>query len=155
MIYLKPDAVRRRLETVILGWVSELVTVSAVMPVVVTRERIFAHYSDMFARAAEIGVDIGAELARIHVGQRAVVALGHGDCAAMRLRALIGPTDPAVAGPGTIRGRYGIDSLAAGRAERRMIDNLIHTSDDPAAARRDFLNWYGSGRAALLATRKR
>ncbi len=104
----------------------------------------------MFSRAGEIGVDITAELARIHVGRRAVVALGHGDRAPGRLRELIGPTDPAVAGPGTIRGRYGIDSLAAGKAEQRLIDNLVHTSDDPAGARREFLTWYGPGRADLL-----
>jgi nucleoside-diphosphate kinase len=150
VIYLKPDAVQRQLEREILSWIGEFVTVLAVTPITVTKEQIFAHYADMFSRATEIGVDIGAELTRMHVGRRAVVALGYGDQATIRLRDLIGPTDPAMAGPGTIRGRYGIDSLAAGRSEHRLIDNLIHTSDDPAAARRDFLIWFGAEQAALL-----
>ena len=76
VIYLKPDAVERHLEAAILGWIAELVAVSAVTPLTVTREQIFAHYGDMFSRAGEIGVDVAAELVRIHVGRRAVVALG-------------------------------------------------------------------------------
>jgi nucleoside-diphosphate kinase len=152
VIYLKPDAVARQLEPEIVGWISEMFTVTAVTEVIVTREQIFAHYDDMFARAGEIGVDMAAELTRLHVGRRAVIALARGRDAAARLRALIGPTDPAAAGPGTIRGRYGTDSLAAGQAGHRLIDNLIHTSDDPAAARRDFLLWFGLSRAGLLTT---
>jgi nucleoside-diphosphate kinase len=143
VILLKPDCVERGLAGEVLGWIRRVVEVSAVRAVTVRQEQIFAHYGDLFPRAAEIGVDIAAELRRIHVGRGVVVALGHGPDAPACLRALIGPTDPAVAGPGTIRGRYGIDTLAAGQAEGRLIDNLIHTSDDPAAARRDFATWYG------------
>ena len=51
---------------------------------------------------------------------------------------MIGPTDPAEGGPATIRGRYGIDTCAAAKAERRLTENLIHTSDDAEAAHRDF-----------------
>jgi len=36
------------------------------------------------------------------------------------------------------------------KAERRLIENLIHTSDDQQASHRDFLIWYGPGRASLL-----
>lgn len=150
VIYLKPDTVERGLTDPVLDWIGQVVKVSAVTPISVTREQIFAHYADLFPREQEIGVDIGAELERMHIGRRAVIALGHGDDAAARLRALIGPTDPAQAGPDTIRGRYGTDTLAAGQAERRLIDNLIHTSDDPDSARRDFVIWYGVDHVDLL-----
>jgi nucleoside-diphosphate kinase len=150
VIYLKPDCVQRGLTDQVLAWIGEVVKVSAATPVTVTRTKIYAHYADLFPRQQEIGVDIATELDRMHVGRDAVVALGHGSDAPARLRALIGPTDPAAAGPDTIRGRYGADTLAAGQAEGRLIDNLIHTSDDPVAARRDFLIWFGAGRMALL-----
>jgi nucleoside-diphosphate kinase len=150
VIYLKPDAVSRQLTDQILERISGVMTVCAVTAVTVTREQIFAHYADLFPRAREIGADIDAELCRLHVGRQAVLALGHGARAAPRLRELIGPTDPAAAGPGTIRGRYGTDTLTAGRADRRLIENLIHTSDDQTAACRDFINWYGPARASLL-----
>lgn len=106
----------------------------------------------MFGRDDEIGVDIAVELDRLHVGRKAIVALACACGAPALLRALIGPTDPARGGPGTIRGRYGIDTLAAARAERRLAENLIHTSDDAQAAHRDFLIWFGPGRASLLTT---
>ena len=150
VILLKPDCVERRLTTVILDWIGQVVLVSAVRTVRVTEAQIFAHYADLFPKAAEIGVDIAAGLRRIYAGRDAVIALGHSPDAPARLRALIGPTDPAAAGADTIRGRYGIDTLAAGRAEGRLIDNLIHTSDDPDAARRDFALWFGPGQAGLL-----
>jgi nucleoside-diphosphate kinase len=134
----------------VLGWIGQVVEIIVVRPVTVTEEQIFTHYADLFPRASEIGVGIAAELRRMHVGERAVVALGHGPQAPSRLRALIGPTDPARAGPDTIRGRYGIDTLAAGQAEGRLIDNLIHTSDDPAAAHRDFTIWFGTDHTVLL-----
>lgn len=150
VIYLKPDCVQRGLTEPILNWIGEVVKVSAVTPVTVSQEQIYAHYADLFPRSEEIGVDITVELDRMHVGRSAVVALGHGPDTPARLRALIGPTDPAIAGFETIRGRFGIDTLAAGKAEGRLIDNLIHTSDDPDAAHRDFLIWFGADRADLL-----
>ncbi|MCP2342968.1 nucleoside-diphosphate kinase [Actinomadura rupiterrae] len=143
VIYLKPDCVARGLVPVVLTLLGQQVSVHHVRSVTVTQAQIFAHYDDLFSCAALRHLNIDAELRRMHVGQRAVIALGHGPDAPARLRDLIGPTDPATAPTTTIRGRYGIDSLAAGRAENRLIDNLIHTSDDPAAARRDFGIWYG------------
>lgn len=150
VIYLKPDCLRRQLTAPILAWISQVAQVSGVLEVTVTREQIYAHYSDLFGLDEEIGADVTTELDRMHVGQQAIVALAHTPGAPALLRALIGPTDPAQGGPHTIRGYYGADTRAAARAERRLIENLIHTSDDPQAARRDFLIWYGPDRTRLL-----
>jgi nucleoside-diphosphate kinase len=149
VILLKPDCVARGLTGPVLGWVSRIVTVTTTKTVSASEEQIFAHYDDLFPREAEIGVDVAAELRRIYLGREVMVVLGHGQDAPARLRALLGPTDPAIAGPDTIRGHFGIDSLACGQSEGRLIDNLIHTSDDPAAACRDFTIWFG-GRTELL-----
>lgn len=150
VVYLKPDCLRRGLTVPILAWISQIAQVSGITEVTVTREQIHAHYADLFGLDEEIGADVTTELDRMHVGQQAIVALAHAPGAPALLRALIGPTDPAHGGPSTIRGRYGADTRAAAQAERRLIENLIHTSDDPQAARRDFLIWYGLGQARLL-----
>lgn len=150
VVYLKPDCLRRGLTFPILAWIREVAQVSAVTEVTVTRAQIHAHYDDLFGRDEEIGADITAELDRMHVGQQAILALAHAPDAPGLLRALIGPTDPAEGGPGTIRGRYGTDTRAAAKAGRRLTENLIHTSDDARAAHRDFLLWYGPARAHLL-----
>lgn len=150
VIYLKPDCLRRSLTGPILAWISQVAQVSGVTEVTVTRSQIHAHYADLFGRDEEIGADITAELDRMHVGQQALVALAHAPGASALLRALIGPTDPAAGGPSTIRGRYGTDTRAAAWAERRLTENLIHTSDDAEAAHREFLLWFGLARAHLL-----
>ena len=152
VIYLKPDCLRRGLTQPVLAWISQVAAVSGVTEVTVTRVQIHAHYFDLFGRDEEIGADIAAELDRMHTGQQAIVALACAPGAAPLLRALIGPTDPAEGGPDTIRGRYGTDTRAAAQAQRRLTDNLIHTSDDAEAAHRDFLIWYGPARASLLTT---
>jgi nucleoside-diphosphate kinase len=92
----------------------------------------------------------GAELRRIYLGHRVTVALGYGADAAARLRTALGPTDPADAGPDTIRGRFGTDSLTRARSQGRLIDNLIHSSDHTNTVTRDLALWFGPGAFCLL-----
>lgn len=152
VILLKPDCLRRRLVDVVLQRVGWVVTVSAVRTVTATEEQVFAHYDDMLAPEVSraFGLDVRAELRRIFVEKQVVVALGHGDKAADRLRAVLGATDPSLADPDSIRGHFGRDSLATARAEGRLIDNLIHTSDHTDVVERDFAIWYGAGNRHLL-----
>jgi nucleoside-diphosphate kinase len=154
VILLKPDCVARGLTVPVLAWVRRVVTVTATKTLVASEEQVFAHYADLFPREAEIGVDVAAELRRIYLGRTVMVALGYGHDAPARLRALLGPTDPAVASPDTIRSHFGIDSHALAQTEERLIDNVIHTSDDPAAACRDFTIWFGD-RTELLSPLER
>ncbi|WP_436528408.1 nucleoside-diphosphate kinase [Actinoplanes sp. HUAS TT8] len=150
VILLKPDCLHRNLLSPVLAMIAEHLTVLHVTTVFPTEEQIFTHYADMLPRSAELGRDVPAELRRIYLGRQAAVALGYGPDAAPRLRALLGPTDPAAAGPDTIRGRFAADSLAQATAEGRLIDNVIHSSDTSAAAAADFATWYGPGNTHLL-----
>lgn len=150
VILLKPDCLARELLNPVLAMVEQHLQVLHVTTVVVTEPQIFTHYADMLPRSAELGRDVAAELRRIYVGQRAAVALGYGPDAAPRLRTLLGPTDPAAAGPDTIRGRYAADSLATATAEGRLIDNLIHSSDSAEVVAGDFDTWYGPAHRHLL-----
>ncbi|MGE5542131.1 MAG: nucleoside-diphosphate kinase, partial [Bacillota bacterium] len=56
-----------------------------------------------------------------------VAAICEGPGAVRALRGLIGATDPAKAGPGTIRGDFGLD----------VTHNLVHASDSPESAARE------------------
>lgn len=52
-----------------------------------------------------------------------------------KVRRIVGPTEPAKAAPGTIRGDLGLgDSYERSAAEDRLVRNLIHASDSPEAA---------------------
>lgn len=152
VILLKPDCLTRGLVDPVLTWVGHHVQVLHVCTVWPTEEQIFAHYDDILSLSAELGREVPAELRRIYVGHPAAVALGRGPNAAPRMRAQLGPTDPAAAPPDTIRGRFGADSLRRATAEGRLVDNLIHSSDSVDVVARDLAIWYGPTATHLLRT---
>jgi nucleoside-diphosphate kinase len=63
----------------------------------------------------------------------AMVAEGEGAISAVRT--LVGPTDPAKAPPGTIRGDFGL----------QVSRNTVHASDSPASAEREIALWFPDG----------
>jgi nucleoside-diphosphate kinase len=153
VVLCKPDAVRRNLVDAVLGRIGAEVELVARRTLVATAAQIRTHYADMIALDHWFPFDVGAELRRNYVGSTVVVALGRGDRVGtpQRVRALLGHYDPARADPASIRGRYGTDSLSRARADGRFVDNLVHTSDDPQGAEREFAIWFGPGHAHLLA----
>ncbi len=70
----------------------------------------------------------------------AIVLEGHN--AIEKVRALVGPTAPSAAGPGTIRGDYSIDSYQLADNSSRPIQNLIHASDSRESAEREIKIWF-------------
>jgi nucleoside-diphosphate kinase len=150
VILLKPDCLVRHLTGPVLAMISQHVRVTARRTLYPTQDQVFTHYADILPLSAQLGVNVAAELRRIYIGHPVTVALGHGPDAAARLRAVLGPTDPAEASPATIRGRFGTDTLRTARAEGRLIDNLIHTSDHAGVVARNLAIWFGPGAAALL-----
>ena len=150
VILLKPDCLARRLTGPVLAMAGQHVQVTARRTVYPTTGQVFAHYADILPLSADLGVDVPAELRRIYLGHPVTVALGYAPDAAARLRAGLGPTDPAQAGPDTIRGRFGTDSLARARSEGRLIDNLIHSSEHADVVARDLALWFGPAAAARL-----
>jgi nucleoside-diphosphate kinase len=156
---LKPDCLERGLTDEVLARIAEHAVIIDRQVVTVTEAQIFAHYDDLLQWPERVApIDPATDLCRRYVGQQVMTALAHGPASGpgepgtpALLRGVLGHFDPARAAPDSIRGYYGTDSLMAARAQGRLIDNLIHTSDDPAAARRDFLIWFGPARASLLA----
>lgn len=153
VVLLKPDCIRRGLTDAVLRRLAAVADISGRMDVIVDWQ-VFVHYWDLLVDADWFDVEIPVCLRSMYVGQQVTVALAHGPHGtAERLRARLGHFDPAQAAVGTIRADLGVDSLAAARAEGRLVENLVHTSDDVQAARRDFGTWYGANRFPLLAGR--
>jgi nucleoside-diphosphate kinase len=142
VVLCKPDAVERGLVDDILGRLAlPGVEITSRTEVRVSPWQIHVHYWDLLVdRDWFPDRDIPECLDTEYVGRPVVVALAY---------------DPTLAAPGTIRGDLGADSLAQALAEHRLIRNLIHTSDDAAAACRDFGTWFGAGRRELLIPHQR
>ena len=60
------------------------------------------------------------------------------------VRKIAGPTIPAVADMGTIRGDFSIDSPVLANKEKRAVMNLIHASETPEEAEHEIKHWFGS-----------
>ncbi|MFI7103308.1 nucleoside-diphosphate kinase [Streptomyces sp. NPDC050161] len=152
VVLCKPDAVARGLVDAVLERIEGAgVSVCARTELIAEPWQAHVAYRDMLADPGRFPPDLPARIDAAYAGQPVTVALAHGgpDIHA-RLRRLIGHTDPTDAVAGTIRGDLGNDSLPAATREGRLIRNLVHTSDDPDAARRDFGTWYGPGRALQI-----
>ncbi|AYV32892.1 Nucleoside diphosphate kinase (plasmid) [Streptomyces sp. ADI95-16] len=152
VILFKPDAVERGLVDEILDRLSDTDVFVGRQDVIVAPWQIHVHYWDMLVdRDWFSGRDMPACLDELYVGRTVTTVLAYGPPgihAAFRDR--LGHFDPTQAAAGTIRGDFGDDSLDRALAEKRLINNLVHASDDPEAARRDFGTWYGSNRRGLL-----
>lgn len=154
VVLCKPDAVEHGLVDAVLERIALAgVLVHARTDLTAEAWQAHVHYWDLLVdRDWFPERDIPACLDKEYAGRTVTVALAYGEPGIhVRLRDRLGHFDPTKAAPGTVRGDLGHDSLSAALAEKRLVRNLIHTSDDPAAARRDFGTWYGAGRRALLA----
>lgn len=158
VVLCKPDAGERGLTDAVLDRiVTSGFTVTDRRDVIVQAWQIHVHYWDLLVDADHFpDRDIPACLDQEYDGRRVTVALAHGEPGVHRqLRDLLGHFDPTKAARGTIRGDLGDDSLAAALAEHRLVRNLVHTSDDPDAACRDFGTWYGAARRDLFIPHQR
>jgi nucleoside-diphosphate kinase len=152
VVMLKPDCLRRGLADDVLARVAAEGEIIARDTVTVQDWQIYVHYADLLVDADWFKVDVADYLRRFYVGQEVVIALlrGSDTTTPARIRGLLGHYDPQRAAAGTIRGDLGTDSQEKSRAENRLIENLIHSSDDDATVCRDFGTWFGANRYELL-----
>lgn len=77
-----------------------------------------------------------------YVSSAPVVAMiVSGEDAIGRVRKIVGPTIPANAPKGTIRGDFSKESAVDANREKRAIRNLVHASGDPSEAQREIGLW--------------
>lgn len=144
-IMIKPDSASqpKRVEAIFKLFKEHHLQVRNVRKVVVTKELILDHYDEVIEQQAQKDVFANRVLKEF-VGQTVLIATvkGKGDVI-KKVRQLVGVTQPLLAGPKTIRGRFGNkDSYALSEQEDRVVRNVIHSSDSEKSFVREHAIWY-------------
>jgi nucleoside-diphosphate kinase len=128
LLIVKPDGVRRGLIGEVLRRVeAKGLRIEEMRVVRIDRELAERHYEEHTDKA------FFRDLVDFITSGPVVVAKVAGEQAISVLRALMGPTDPASAPPGTIRGDLGLV----------ITENIVHGSDSPASAERELALFFG------------
>jgi nucleoside-diphosphate kinase len=127
LVLIKPDAVRRSLAGEILRRFEQRgLELREARLLTVDRKLAGEHYAEhaekpFFGELVEF-ITSGPTLALVLEGEGAIATV----------RTTMGATNPADAGPGTIRGDLALS----------MPDNLVHGSDSPESAAREIALWF-------------
>lgn len=122
LVIVKPDAVRRGLTGEVLARIERKgLRIAEMRMMRIERALAERHYGEhedkpFFGDLVDFITSGDVVVARV-VGEQAVPVV----------RTLMGPTDPAAAPPGTIRGDFGV----------LIQENLVHGSDSPESAKRE------------------
>ena len=128
LLIVKPDAVRRGLIGEVLRRVeAKGLRVAEMRMTTIDRATADEHYAEHREKP------FFDELVGFIGSGSVVVARVEGERAVPVLRSLMGPTDPALAPPGTIRGDFGLI----------ITENLVHGSDSPESAERELKLFFG------------
>jgi len=128
LLIVKPDGVRRGLVGEVLRRVeAKGLRIAEMRMMTIDRPLAEEHYDEHREKT------FFAELVAFITSGPVVVARVQGEKAIEVLRAMMGPTDPATAPPGTIRGDHGLV----------ITENLVHGSDSPASAERELKLFFG------------
>jgi nucleoside-diphosphate kinase len=128
LVIVKPDAVRRGLIGEILSRIERKgLRVAEMRTMRIDRALADEHYGEHREKP------FFDELVGFITSGDVVVARVVGEGAVSVVRELMGPTDPAQARPGTIRGDFGL----------LITENLIHGSDSPETAKREIDLFFG------------
>jgi nucleoside-diphosphate kinase len=122
LVIVKPDAVRRGLIGEVIGRIERKgLVIDEMRQLRIQRDLAERHYEEHRDKP------FYGELVDFITGGEVVVARVSGEQAVSVVRALMGPTDPAAAPPGTIRGDFGTV----------ITENLVHGSDSAESAKRE------------------
>lgn len=128
LLIVKPDAVRRGLIGEVLARIERKgLRIAEMRMMRIDRDLAEEHYRE------HRGKPFFEELVSFITSGDVVVARVEGEQAISVLRTLMGPTDPAQAPPGTIRGDLGL----------AITENLVHGSDSPGSAERELKLFFG------------
>jgi nucleoside-diphosphate kinase len=128
LVIVKPDAVRRGLIGEILSRLERKgLRIEEMRMMRIDRDLADRHYEEHRDKP------FFDELTDFITSGEVVVARVSGEQAIGVVRALMGPTDPAGAPQGTIRGDYGLV----------ITQNLVHGSDSPESAKRELDLFFG------------
>src|SRR3989344_5005737 len=90
----------------------------------------------------EIGLKVRGWLIDFMISGPIVKIIVEGLHAIRMARKIVGPTIPAFAEMGTIRGDFSVDSPVLANAQKRAVRNLIHASGNPEEANHEIAHWF-------------
>ena len=127
LLIVKPDGVRRGLVGEVIRRVeAKGLRIADLKMVHIDRPTAEEHYGEHREKP------FFGELVDFITGGPVVLAKVEGPSAIVVLRTLMGPTDPATAPPGTIRGDFGTI----------ITENIVHGSDSPESAAREIALYF-------------
>jgi nucleoside-diphosphate kinase len=130
LVLVKPDGVHRGLVGEVISRLErkglKLVAAKLVMP---EETLVKTHYAE------HEGKPFYEPLVDFLTSGPVMAMVVEGDGAIAVVRNVVGPTDPATAPPGTIRGDLGL----------QVSRNVVHASDSPASADREIALWFPGG----------
>ncbi|MGF1666235.1 MAG: nucleoside-diphosphate kinase [Acidimicrobiia bacterium] len=127
-VMVKPDGVRRGLVGEVIGrFERKGFTLHRMAMIEVTEDLARNHYAEHVERS------FFPELLEFITSGAVVAMEWSGESAVAAARTMMGPTNPATAPPGTIRGDFGL----------LITENIIHGSDSPESAERELGIWFG------------
>jgi nucleoside-diphosphate kinase len=122
LVLIKPDAIERGLAGAIIGRIQrEGLKLTGIRMLHMDKALAERHY------AVHKGKTFFNELVEYIISTPIIAAVFEGEGAVERIRKLMGATDPAKAGPSTIRKDYGVD----------VMRNATHASDSPENAEKE------------------
>jgi len=122
LVLVKPDGVRRGLAGEVISRFERLGLKLVAMRLLRVHEELASrHYAE------HVDKPFYPELVSFITSGEVVAMVLEGESAINTVRKLMGPTDPADAPPGTIRGDYGLE----------ITENIVHGSDGPESAVRE------------------
>ncbi len=170
VVLVKPDGVKRGLIGEIIHRIEQRgLKVIALGMIWATRDEMDSHYpkdAAWITRLGEktkatyekFGYDMQTELGTTDLNKAGQIVRGwlldymvsgpivklivQGTHAVDMCRKLAGPTMPANAEMGTIRGDYSVDSAAAANKDKRSVHNIVHASETAAEAENEISRWF-------------
>jgi len=140
LVLIKPDALERGLVgEIVRRFESAGLRVRNIRWARLSGALIEQHYADLKSKNPRAFDRNTRYLAEKH----AVALLLAGVNAVGKVRVIIGPTDPAGAPPGTIRGDLSSDSIVFADSQDRGLNNLVHAADSLDSAAREISLWFG------------
>ncbi len=137
LVLIKPDGVQRQLVGRIIQRFEDVgLKIAGMKMVWVTPDFAKKHY------AAHVGKSFYAGLEAFIIEGPVVAMALQGLHAVELVRKIVGPTEPKIAPPGTIRGDFAHHSVEYTNKENKSVRNLIHASGNLKEAQEEIRLWF-------------
>jgi nucleoside-diphosphate kinase len=143
LVLLKPDAIKRGVVgEVISRFEKEGLKILGTKMVHPDEEHYHHHYEGISKLKSRVGEDIFNKNTEFMSSGPVVAIVLEGEDAVNKVRQLVGPTDPAQAEPGTIRGDLGHMTLQEANSKKVGLQNIIHASGNLEEAKQEVEHWF-------------